>query len=311
MELIPSDTHIDFLGRRKIGFAISGTLIALSLALLLFHGLNWGIDFRGGTLVQVSFAEATTTRAVQDGVDAVGLGNAQVQSFENSDSEFLLRFDVDAEKPDDAGEFSEQAIDRALAEQFPGITIDRVEMVGPKVGGELKRKGLLSVLWALGGVLLYIWVRFQLHYGVGAILALIHDVIITLGVFSLAGIQVELPIVAAVLTIVGYSLNDTIVVFDRIRENVARKRKAALGPIMNESINETLSRTILTSGTTLIVVVVLALFGGGVIQPFAFALLIGIVVGTYSSIFVASPVVLLWHQRFGDGAAAAPAPAVS
>ncbi len=304
MELIPPGTNIDFVGKRKLFFGVSLALILVGLVSLVVRGgPRYGIDFAGGTLIQVKFHKPVTTKEIRNALSGVVQGKAVVQSF-GEDNEYIIQLEQSTEELEGLSSRVRDALAKAIGDD--ALEIRRVEMVGPKVGKDLREKGLLAILFALGAILLYIWWRFELRFGLGAVAALFHDVLITVGAFSLFDKQFDLTTVAALLTIVGYSLNDTIVVYDRIREN--RKRlggKGDLVAIVNRSINETLSRTILTSGTTLLVVAALFVLGGGVIHDFAFALLVGVVVGTYSSIYIASPVVLLFEKR----AAAAGGPA--
>jgi preprotein translocase subunit SecF len=297
MEFIKSGTKIDFMGKRTGAFIISGLLIIAGIVSLIVHGgPNYGIDFAGGTLIQIRFSKPVSPGEIRESLKDVGL-TGMVQRFgAEGVGEFLIRLQTTSS---DLEGLSAQ-IDDALAKRFGKNTFEirRTEMVGPKVGKDLRSKGLQAIIFALIGILIYISFRFKFRFAVGAVVALAHDVLITIGVFSLANKEFSLPVLAALLTIVGYSLNDTIVVYDRIRENMGRMRREVLEKTVNISINETLSRTILTSCTTLIVVIVLFLMGGGVIHDFTFALLVGIVVGTYSSIFVASPLVVLWEKRF-------------
>ncbi len=298
MEFVKPGTKIDFLGIRRSAFLLSGLLIGASIISVIFHGgLNYGIDFAGGTLVQVKFSEPTQVETIKENLASIGLDRSLVQRFgERGENEYLIR----VEKSVSGLEGLSGQIERALQEAYGkyGVEIRRTEMVGPKVGKDLRKKGILAIVYALVGILIYISWRFKSFiYAVGAIVALAHDVMITVGVFSIANKEFTLPIVAAILTIIGYSLNDTIVVYDRIRENQRKMRREPFAKVMNSSINETLGRTLLTSLTTLIVVVILLIFGGGVIHDFAFALMIGILAGTYSSIFVASPIILTWQER--------------
>lgn len=299
MQLIKNDINIDFVGKRKIAIIISLLVILIGLASLVVKGgPNYGIDFVGGTLVQVKFAKDTDAGSIKDGLASLDLGSVVVQRFGDDANEFLIRVQGDDKDRDLSGMISGN-LQTAYGEGT--VDIRRVEMVGPQVGKDLRQKGLLSILYAMVGILIYIAWRFELRFAVGAILALVHDILITLGVFSLTGREIDLPIIAAFLAIIGYSLNDTIVVYDRIRENYGKHKKLGFGNVVNRSINETLSRTMLTSGTTLLVVAALFIFGGGVIHNFAFALLVGILVGTYSSIFVASPVLIFWEDyRSGE-----------
>ncbi len=312
MEFLKRDTRIDFIGRRRIAALISISVIVILIFSLFIRGLNLGIDFTGGTLVEVSYSSSVNTEEVRTNLRRSGLDSVVVQHFGTS-RDVLIRLPADPE--DDAAETSSLIMSslrmpygETLAQTSEndsqrciyqdGTTGDctvqmrRVEFVGPQVGGELTEKGGLAMLYALIGILAYVAWRFEWRFALGAVIALVHDVLVTVGVFSLLGLEFSLPVLAAVLAVIGYSLNDTIVVFDRIRETFRKMRKGTVVDIMNTAINQTLRRTLLTSLTTLLVVVTLILLGGEIIKGFAVALLIGILVGTYSSIFVASPVVL-------------------
>ena len=295
MQLIKPDINIDFVGKRKIALIVSVTLILIGMASLLVKGPNYGIDFAGGTLVQVQFAQSTDAAAIKKALAGLEIGSPVVQSFGDNQNEFLIRVDQAS------GELKGLSvqIQNALEQTYEkgDVDIRRVEMVGPQVGKDLRNKGLKALFYAMLGLLAYISWRFEFRFAVGAIIALVHDVMITLGAFSLSGREIDLPIIAAFLAIIGYSLNDTIIVYDRIRENTGKHNKENFSFIVNRSINETLSRTLLTSGTTLMVVLALFVLGGGVIHNFAFAMLIGILIGTYSSIFVASPVLIFWQEK--------------
>jgi len=302
MQLVKPDINVNFVGRRKLALALSILLILVGLVSLLVQGgPNYGIDFSGGTLVQVQFAKPTDAAGIKAALDDPSLGSVVVQRFGDDSSEFLIRTQ---NVSGGLGRLSD-LIGASLSKSYGEAQVDirRVEMVGPQVGKDLREKGLMAVLYAMVGILIYVSWRFEFRFAVGAVIALIHDVLITLGLFSLFGKEIDLPIIAAFLAIIGYSLNDTIIVYDRIRENMARHGREGFAAVVNRSINETLSRTILTSGTTLLVVLALFFLGGGVIHNFAFALLAGIVVGTYSSIFVASPILILWDQRRKKNAA--------
>jgi preprotein translocase subunit SecF len=299
MQIIKHDINIDFVGKRKLAMIISGVVILLGLVSLVINGgPNYGIDFVGGTLVQVKFAEDTNASKIKESLSALDLGSVVVQHFGDDSNEYLVRVQESANNKE-----LSKLISGSLESSYGAGQVDirRVEMVGPQVGKDLRQKGLLSILYAMIGILIYISWRFELRFAVGAIVALMHDVLITLGAFSLSGREIDLPIIAAFLAIIGYSLNDTIIVYDRIRENYGKHQKKGFTAVVNSSINETLSRTILTSGTTMLVVLALFVFGGGVIHNFAFALLIGILVGTYSSIFVASPVLIFWDDYRSGG----------
>jgi len=296
MEIIRPGINIDLIGKMKIAFAASLLVVTISILSLILHGgPNLGIDFAGGTLVQIKFSQETSASKIRDSLNTIGLGNSVIQRFGYHDNnEFLIK----TEKSSSALKGLSNKIEEALNSSYSNgdFEIRRVEVVGPKVGKDLREKGMLAMLYAVIGILIYVTWRFELRYAVGAVMALIHDVLITVGIFSLLGKEFTLPIIAALLTIIGYSLNDTIVVFDRIRENIKGIRKQPLKDIVNSSINQVMSRTVLTSFTTLLVVLALFIFGGAVIHDFAFALLIGILVGTYSSIFIASPTILVWES---------------
>jgi len=291
-ELI-KNVNIDFLGKRKLAAMISGAVILAGLVSIVLHGGPlYSIDFEGGTEIQVLFTESTDVEAVREALSEIGYGDAAIRSFGNED-EFLIHV-----KTSTKSEEQVNTIREALASIHGGsYEIRRLETVGPKIGKELKGDMISAVLIAMAGIVIYISIRFQFMYAIGALVALTHDVLITLGLFSLLNMEISLSVLAAFLFIVGYSLNDTIVVFDRVRENAKEKRHDSFMSVLNISLNQTLNRTVITSLTTLTVVLILLVFGGEVIKPFAFALTIGLVVGTYSSIFVASPVVLAWDEN--------------
>jgi len=295
MQFFKDETHFDFMGKNKLAITFSSLLILVGLISIVFSGgLKYGIDFAGGTLVQLQFKNPPDIEVIRDGLKTIGLGESTIQEF-GSKKDILIRVEKSEEKLEAVGAM----VRRSLAGKFniEEITLERVEMVGPKVGSDLREKALLSILYAIIGIVIYISWRFEFQYAIAAIIALIHDVLVTMGAFSIFDKEFTLVIVAAFLTIIGYSLNDTIVVFDRIRENLRRKGKLPTADIINASINQTLSRTLLTSGTTLLVVVALFFFGGEIIHDFSFALLVGIFVGTYSSIFIASVFLVYWDSR--------------
>lgn len=299
MQIIKPDIDIDFIGKRKLALILSGVLILIGLVSLAVNGgPKYGIDFVGGTLVQVKFTESTDPAKIKDSLASLDLGSVVVQSFGDDPNEFLIRVQVTDKDKNLSGKISGN-LNMVYGEG--SVDIRRMEMVGPQVGKDLRQKGFLSIVYAMIGIMIYISWRFELRYAIGAIIALLHDVLITLGAFSITGREIDLPIIAAFLAIIGYSLNDTIIVYDRIRENYGKHKKKGFATVVNRSINETLSRTILTSGTTLLVVMALFIFGGGVIHNFAFAMLVGILIGTYSSIFVASPILILWDDYRSGG----------
>ena len=295
MKIISSETNIDFMGKIKMTMTISGLVILIGLgSIALSGGLKYGIDFAGGTLIQLQFKTPPDIEVIRDGLKTIALGESTIQEF-GSKRDILIRIQRSEEKLEAVG----SKVRNSLGGKFnkEDITVERVEMVGPKVGRDLREKAFLSILYAVIGIVIYISWRFELQYAIAAIIALAHDVLVTLGAFSILDKEFTLVIVAAFLAIIGYSLNDTIVVFDRIRENIRRRGKNTLVQTINASINQTLSRTILTSGTTLMVVMALFFFGGEIIHDFSFALLVGILVGTYSSIFIASVFLVYWDSR--------------
>ncbi len=343
MQFIKPDINLNFIGKRKIAFFISIVMILISILSLILHmGPKYGIDFVGGTLIQVKFVSPVTIEDIKSGLFSIDLENSSVQEFgEKHENEFLIRTDKSIVTSEGFSSKLGNALNSSTRNE---VEIRRIEMVGPQVGKDLREKALLAMFYALLFITIYISGRFELKwilsgamagaligavyflkifnvsipflmifaivitlilfwflelkYAMGAIVALIHDVTITVGVFSIFDKEFSLPIIAALLTIIGYSLNDTIIVFDRIRENMRKYHKNPLDIIINRSINETLSRTILTSVTTLIVLIMLFILGGGIIHDFAFAMIIGVLIGTYSSIYVASPILLAW-QKYG------------
>lgn len=296
MQLIKPDVNVDFVGKRKLAFIVSSVLILIGLLSLLINGgPNYGIDFAGGTLVQVQFAESTDAAAIKAALEGLDLGSPVVQQFGDDENEFLIRAEQSSSELKGLALEIQQRLESTYGDG--SVDIRRIEMVGPQVGKDLRSKGLQAILYAMIGILIYISVRFEFRFAIGAIIALAHDVLITLGAFSISGREIDLPIIAAFLAIIGYSLNDTIIVYDRIRENLGKHHQESFSFIVNRSINETLSRTLMTSLTTLLVVMALFILGGGVIHNFAFAMLIGVLIGTYSSIFVASPLLIIWQQK--------------
>ena len=289
MEFFKQTTHIDFLGKRKFAFIFSATLILIALVSLVTRGLNLGIDFTGGTLVEVGFGQTVQLSNVRNALEKAGFKEATAQHFGTS-KDVLVRL-APIENMQSA-EISDKAY-KAMRQVDPSADLRRVEFVGPQVGDELTEDGGLAILYSMIGILIYVSLRFEYRLSLGSVIALIHDVTITIGTFSLFQIPFDLPVLAAVLAVIGYSLNDTIVVYDRIRENFRRMRKGTPIEITNVSLNQTLSRTLFTSMTTLMVLVALFVFGGEIIHGFALALIVGIVIGTYSSIYVASTAALL------------------
>ncbi len=288
MQIFKFDSNIDFMGKRKLAFVFSTTLILISIFSFVTRGMNLGIDFTGGTLVEVGYQSAAELQQVRQRLADSGFTDATAQHF-GSSSDVLVR--LAPREGVSSADLSNKAF-AAIKDVAEQAELRRVEFVGPQVGDELAEDGGLAMLYAIIGILIYVALRFEYRFSLGSVIALIHDVLITVGVFSLFQVEFDLPVLAAVLAVIGYSLNDTIVVYDRIRENFRRLRKGTPEEITNISLNQTLSRTIMTSMTTLFVLIALFVFGGDIIHGFAFALIVGIVVGTYSSIYVASSAVL-------------------
>ena len=294
MRTFIGEQNIDFLGRPRFAYIASGIMLTVAILAIAIRGLAFGVDFTGGYTIEVGYAEAPDVNAIRQALEDAELPAAQVQTFGTS-TDILIRM---APRAADAGdEAAETAAGASVADEVVAalresadsdVEIRRQEFVGPQVGEELRETGGLALLTALGGILLYVWMRFEKKLAIGSVLALVHDVTITVGFFALFAIEFDLTILAAVLAVIGYSLNDTVVVFDRIRENFLTMRRGTPMEIMNASINQTLTRTIITSGTTILVLLALFFLGGQIIHGFSLALLVGIGVGTYSSIFVAS-----------------------
>ncbi len=290
MHLLSKETNINFVGIRKIALAFSAVLLLISAYSIVTNSLNFGIDFTGGTMIEVGYPQAVDLGEVRSILEQGGYGDALVQNF-GSLTDVLIRLPVI--ESENMAEISNQVVALLQAEQTDAVEVRRVEFVGPQVGEELAEDGGLAMVYALIGILIYVALRFEYRFAIASVLALVHDVVITVGFFSFFRLDFDLTVLAAILAVIGYSLNDTIVVFDRIRESFLKMRKAEPLEVINTSINATLGRTIMTSMTTLLVVVALFVFGGEVIHAFATALLIGILVGTYSSIYIAGTAVLL------------------
>lgn len=297
LRIVPDDTKFDFMRFRRISFPLSALLSIAAIMLYFFHGLNFGIDFRGGTLMEVREtagpADLAKMRATLGGLN---LGEVQLQQF-GGPSEVLIRI---AEQPGgDAAQ--QQAVQKVRAALGDKIEYRRVEVVGPRVSGELAQNGTLGVLLSLAAIMVYVWFRFEWQYSLGAIIATLHDVVLTIGLFAVMQLEFNLSSIAAILTIIGYSLNDTVVVYDRIREMRRKYKRMHLITMLDLAINQTLTRTTMTALTTLIALLSLYIFGGEVIRSFTFAMLFGVAVGTYSSIFIAAPVLIFLDPKLaGD-----------
>ena len=297
LKLVPRNTSWNFFLRSKLWIGISIILVVLSLISFFVQSLNFGIDFRGGTSIRTESSDPVNVAAYRNALSSLDLGDITISevfdpSFEDNQNVAMIRIQAQPGQEAATSILVENSFQK-LREVKEDIKFVSVESVGPKVSGELIRTAIIAVVLAISAVLFYIWIRFEWQFAVGAISALIHDVILTIGVFSLLQIKFDLAIIAAILTIVGYSLNDTVVVFDRVRENLRKFKKRSLIEVMNLSINETMSRTVMTSVTTLLALISLFVLGGDVIRGFVFAMIWGVVVGTYSSIFIASAI-LLW-----------------
>ncbi len=294
--LVPDDTHIRFMWLRRYNFPISVLLAVLSVAIFIAIGPQYGIDFRGGTLLELRpTSEATTLATIRSTLGSLNLGDVQVQEVSDitSGTNILVRI----QQQEGGDQAQQEALDRVRAALADKVDFRRVEVVGPRVSGELAYNGSLAMLLAMGGILIYVWFRFEWQFAIGAIICTAHDVLMTLGFFTVFQLEFNLSSIAALLTIVGYSLNDTVVVYDRIRENLRKFKRMPLAELIDRSINETLARTVTTSLTTIIALVALLIFGGSVIRSFVAAMIFGIIIGTYSSIFIAAPLLIYFKLR--------------
>ncbi len=294
LKLIPAETKFTFVRHRWPAMLTSAALIVGSLVAFGIYGLNFGIDFRGGTMVEVAAKDPIDIAALRSRIAALDIGEAQIQQF-GAPNDVLIRLAAVEGAKDAAGELN--AVARVRAELEGEFEFRRVEIVGPQVSGELIQAGIIAVLSAIICMLVYIWFRFEWQFSVGAVLALVHDVVLTIGLFSILQLDFNLSILAAILTIVGYSMNDTVVVYDRVRENLRKYKKMPLGELLDIAINATLSRTVMTSVTTFLALLALYILGGEVIRGFTFTMIWGVVIGTYSSIFIASPLLLLLNLK--------------
>jgi preprotein translocase SecF subunit len=291
---LPTDTKIPFMSYRGPAVAVAMVLVVLSIGLFALVGMNYGIDFRGGTMVELRFEEPADIGELRSEIGELGLGDVQIVEF-GRPTDVLIRVEEQA-----GGEEAQQRVVILLRDLYEGeADFRRVEVVGPRVSGELAQAGAIAVVAALIAIMVYIWLRFEWHFAVGAVLTTLHDVVLTIGLYSVTQIEFNLSSIAAVLTIVGYSLNDTVVVYDRVRENLRRYKKMSMPQLIDLSINQMLSRTVMTSVTTLLALIALFIFGGEVIRSFTFAMIWGVVVGTFSSIFIAAPLLITLNLRPG------------
>jgi preprotein translocase subunit SecF len=304
LRFIPDNTKIPFMRYRLPGF--TGAVIAVLASIVLFVsvGLNYGIDFQGGTLIEIRTEQAADLSELRGRLSGMGLGDFELQEF-GAPTDVLIRI-----RAVDGGEEAQQAQITQVREALgTGIDYRRVEVVGPKVSGELTRDGIIAVLMALAAVLVYIWFRFEWQFSVGAVVSLVHDVIVTIGVLTILRFEFNLASIAALLTIVGYSLNDTVVVFDRIRENLRKYKQMPLTELIDLSLNQTLPRTVMTSLSTLIALISLYVFGGEVLRGFTFTMIFGVFIGTFSSVFISAPVLIYLGARIGQATSPAKADA--
>ncbi len=298
LKMVPEGTNIKFLKWKKVALAFSVVMMLGSIGLFAALGLNIGIDFAGGTMIQVKTEAPADVGQFREIIGGLGLGDVSIQEF-GSNRDLLIRIESDADDKEGQAAIARLVKD-ALNAQIQGLSFEREEFVGPKVSEELVRDGILAVFFAVGAVLIYIWFRFEWHFGVGAVIALTHDVILTIGFFAVTRLEFNLSIIAAILTIIGYSLNDTVVVYDRIREKLRKYRKMELEDLLDMAINKTLNRTVMTSVTTLLALFALFFFGGEVIRGFTAAMIWGVFVGTYSSIFIATPALVYLKLKQTD-----------
>ncbi|MCP4384857.1 MAG: protein translocase subunit SecF [Hyphomicrobiales bacterium] len=296
LRLVPDGTHFRFMWLRRFNFPISLLLSVVSVVVFVLIGPQYGIDFRGGTLMELKpLSESTTVSSIRSTLDSLNFGDVQVQEVTDitSGTNILVRI----QQQPGGDEAQQEVITKVRATLGDSVEFRRVEVVGPRVSGELAYNGALAMLLAMFGILIYIWFRFEWQFAVGAIICTTHDVLMTLGFFTLFQLEFNLASIAALLTIVGYSLNDTVVVYDRIRENLRKFKKMSLAELIDRSVNEVLSRTIITSSSTLLALLALFIFGGSVIRSFVAAMMFGIVIGTYSSIFIAAPLLIYFKLR--------------
>jgi preprotein translocase subunit SecF len=296
IRLLPKETHFKFVSLAPYAAALSAIAVLASFASFYFVGLNFGTDFKGGTMIEISTPGPAPLSRLRSSLDGLGVKDAQVQGFGGPENA-VLRFEP-AAGADPAQ--AEGLIKTKLRAQYPGIKFTREDVVGPKVSGELFTGGLEALAFAIGLMLLYIWFRFQLQFGMGAVIALFHDIVLTMGILSVFHIEFSMPSIAALLTVIGYSMNEKVISFDRLRENLRKYRRMPLADIINLSENERLSRTLITGSTALLALSGMLFLGGPTIFPVVFAMVFGIVIGTYSSIYVALPVILLWGADRGD-----------
>ena len=296
IRFIKKTPNINFLGKKRLFFFLSGTLSIISLIFLIVKGLNFGIDFKGGLLVEISLNKNIEIVNIRSSLGEIVPGDFSIQSLDNSKTNYLIKVETYTSVKDNNQKLISE-IKNNLNKEYIDVDYRRLEYVGPTVSKELIKAGIFSILIAIGAMLIYIWFRFELPFAVGAVIALVHDIVLTIGMFSISSLEFNLATVAAILLIIGYSMNDTVVVYDRIRENLKKFKKISIISLLNKSVNETLSRTINTTATTILALLALFIFGGNIIKDFSFAMIWGILIGTYSSILIATPVLVFLNIK--------------
>ena len=296
IRFIKKTPNLNFTGNRNFFFLTSGLLSIISIVFMIIKGLNFGIDFKGGLLIETSFNKDIEIVQIRTKLSQIVTGDFSIQSLDNSKNNYLIKVETNSSvKGTNQKLISE--IKSNLNKEYSNVDYRRVEYVGPTVSKELIKAGIFSIIIAIGAMLVYIWFRFELPFAIGAVVALIHDIVLTVGMFSISSLEFNLATVAAILLIIGYSMNDTVVVYDRIRENLKKFRKISIITLLNKSVNETLSRTINTTATTILALLALFIFGGNIIKDFSFAMIWGILIGTYSSILIATPVLVFLNIK--------------
>ena len=296
IRFIKKTPNLNFIDNKKFFFIISGLLSIISIFFLIIKGLNFGIDFKGGLLIETTFSKNIDIIQIRTKLNNVVPGDFSIQSLDNSKNNYLIKVETYSSSNGNNQKLISD-IKNNLNKEYQDIDYRRLEYVGPTVSKELIQAGILSIIIAIGAMLMYIWFRFELPFAIGAIIALIHDIVLTVGMFSISSLEFNLATVAAILLIIGYSMNDTVVVYDRIRENIKKFRKISIVALLNKSVNETLSRTINTTATTILALLALFIFGGNIIKDFSFAMIWGILIGTYSSILIATPVLVFLNIK--------------
>ncbi len=296
IRFIKKTPNLNFIDNKKFFFITSGVFSIISIFFLIIKGLNFGIDFKGGLLIETSFNKNIDIVKIRTKLNEIVPGDFSIQSLDNSKNNYLIKVETYSSSNGNNQKLISD-IKNNLNKEYQDIDYRRLEYVGPTVSNELIQAGIFSILIAIGAMLMYIWFRFELPFAIGAVIALIHDIVLTVGMFSISSLEFNLATVAAILLIIGYSMNDTVVVYDRIRENIKKFRKINIVALLNKSVNETLSRTINTTATTILALLALFIFGGNIIKDFSFAMIWGILIGTYSSILIATPVLVFLNIK--------------